>query len=266
MSTKPPVPIATRMHDPSLTGALKEQCVRWAHMAADRGLFGLRPTRTVVVCGLPRSGTTLLHLMLQTGYPDSKHFPRERSAKSLVRQVWPGRHTLLISKRPNDIFWIDEIRASYQGRAKSPRFIVTTRDPRAVLTSRHKDQPGYYVTVDRWQALMAHIRYVRTSPDVLIVDYRELVENPQEIQRRLVEVVGQPPSAPLDSYTEAVPAGFKTNALNGVRPIDTASVDKWREPQHADRIRSLLVNIPELTDLLVKEGYEPDDAWAAPYR
>lgn len=266
MSAKPPVPDAKPPKRPGLAGKARLQLLRWSYHAADRGLFGLRPCRTVTVCGLPRSGTTLLHLMLQTGYPNSKHFPRERSGRWLARYQWPGRHSLLISKRPNDVFWIDELREWYRDRVLAPRFIVATRDPRAVLTSKHTDRPGYYVSEDRWRALVAHIRYVRGAPDVFPIDYRDLVQNPQEVQRRLVEIVGEPPTAPLDSFANAVPEGFKVTALNGVRPIDTASMDKWRDPQHAERIRTLLTTIPELTAFLIEEGYEKDDSWAAAYR
>jgi hypothetical protein len=266
MSGKPPVPGERPPRHTSLVGRMRLECMLWAHRAADQGRFGLRPCRTVVVCGLPRSGTTLLHLMLQTGYPDSKHFPRERSARFIARYQWPGRYSLLISKRPNDVFWIDEVREWYRNRALTPRFIVATRDPRSVLTSKHTDRPGYYVSEERWRALVAHIRYVRSAPDVHLVDYRDLVQQPREVERRLVEIVGEPPSAPLDSFTNAVPEGFKVTALNGVRPIDTASLDKWREPQHAERIRSLLITLPELPGFLIEEGYEPDDSWTAAYR
>jgi hypothetical protein len=204
--------------------------------------------------------------MLETAYPDSRHFGRERAALYLARHVWPSRHSLLISKRPNDVFWIDEIREAYRGRVAGPRFIVTSRDPRAVLTSRHSGRPDYYVSIERWRAIFAHIRYVRVAPDVTVVDYGDLVRDPRSIQSRLVESIGEDPAAPFESFTDAVPEGFKTTALNGVRPIDTASLYKWRERQHADRIRELLSKVPELTSLLVEEGYEPDDSWAAGYR
>jgi hypothetical protein len=255
-----------RSRRPELFDDIRQRCVRWAHRIIDHGVVpGVRPSRGVVICGFPRSGTTLLHLMLQTGYPGSKHFGRERSGLFLARHVWPGRHSLLISKRPNDVFWIDEIRSEYRYRAARPCFIVTTRDPRSVLTSKHKAQEGYYVSVERWHALLEHIRYVRTAPDVLAVDYGELVSNPKDVQRRLVAAIGEAPVVPLDSYSEGVPAGFKTTALNGVRPIDTASTHKWREPEHAERIRALL-KVPGFTSVLIEEGYEPDDRWAAPYR
>ena len=226
----------------------------------------MRPSRSVIVCGMPRSGSTLLKLMLQTGYPDSKHFGRERSGLRVARDEWPGPHSLLVSKRTNDVFSVDEIRELYRGRARAPVFIVTTRDPRAMLTSKHVRRADYYVSVERWRALWAHIKYVRSAPDVLTVDYRELVQAPREVQRRLSAAIGEEPAAPFDSVGEKVPKGFETAALNGIRPIDTASLDKWRDPQHHERIRAVLREIPDLPSVLVDEGYEPDDSWLAGYR
>jgi len=267
MIVKPPVPEDIRRpRTPGFPDRIRQRCVRLAHALADRGLYGTSVTKSVIICGFPRSGTTLLHLMLQTGYPTSRRFPRERPGLVLAKHEWPARHSLLISKRPNDVFWIDEIRDAYRARATRPRFIVTTRDPRAILTSKHKGRSGYYVSVDRWRGTFSHIRYAREASDVTVLDYGELVRDPKDVEQRLVEAVGEPPTAPLDSFSTAVPEGFNTAALNGVRPIDTASLDKWREPQHAERIRQILVEAPELMSVLVEEGYEPDGRWADGYR
>lgn len=229
-------------------------------------MFGMRPGRAVIVCGMPRSGSTLLQLMLQTGYPDSKHYGRERGGLLVARDVWPGRYSLLISKRPNDVFWVDEIRDLYRERARAPLFIVTTRDPRAVMTSKHANSPDYYVSVDRWKALFEHVKYVRSAPDVLTLDYRDLVQTPGVVGERIAAAIGERPAVPFDSVGREVPSGFETAALNGVRPIDTASLNKWRDPQHTARIRTMLEAIPELPSILVEEGYELNTDWTSPYR
>jgi hypothetical protein len=265
-TAKPPVPTAIRRRTPSTGRAALRQLVRWAHRAADRNLFGMRPGRAVIVCGMPRSGSTLLQLMLQTGYPDSKHYGRERGGLLVARDVWPGRYSLLISKRPNDVFWVDEIRELYRERARAPLFIVTTRDPRAVMTSKHANSPEYYVSAERWKALFDHIRYVRSAPDVLTLDYRDLVQTPRQVGQRLAEAIGEEPAVPFDSVGREVPSGFQTAALNGVRPIDTSSLNKWRDPQHSERIRAILAELPELPSILVQEGYETDTSWTDRYR
>jgi len=265
-TARPPRPPNSRRFEWGVVGAFRRRCIGWAHLAADRGLLGLRRNRAIIVCGMPRSGSTLLQLMLQTGYPDAKHFGRERGGLLVARNVWPGRYSLLISKRPNDVFWVDEIRELYRWRAAPPLFIVTTRDPRAVLTSKHAQRTDYYVSAERWRTLFAHIKYVRAAPDVVTVDYRELVQTPRDVQRRLTVAIGEEPLAPFEAVGQTVPSDFETVALNGVRPVDTASLNKWRDPQHEERIRTLLTEIPELPSVLVDEGYEPDTRWVERYR
>src|SRR5687767_14328183 len=69
----------------------------------DRGNLGLRPLEThVVICGFPRSGSTLLLLMAEACFARAKTFHRERSALSAARTVWRN-HSLMITKNPNDI-------------------------------------------------------------------------------------------------------------------------------------------------------------------
>src|SRR5579862_9599826 len=44
----------------------------------DTGLFGLTPLRKhIVICGYPRTGSTMLQLMLEHAYPGARRFERE---------------------------------------------------------------------------------------------------------------------------------------------------------------------------------------------
>lgn len=232
----------------------------------DRGWLGLVPLKThVVICGFPRSGTTMLQLMFETSAAGAKAFGRERSGLSVARYTWPGRHRVLISKKPDDIFVVDEIRAYYAERTTEARFVLSTRDPRAVLTSRHVSKPGYTVPTEKWLAVDEHIRYQRTFPDVLVIDYQETIDDAQGVQDRLVAFTGCPATSRFDEFHNAVPADFDTRALNGVRPVDRSSIDKWRAPEHRDRIRQILHEIPDLPQRLIAGGYEHDTSWTADY-
>jgi hypothetical protein len=135
------------------------------------------------------------------------------------------------------------------------------------LTSSHAGRPGeYYVDVARWRSIFEHIRYGRRASDVTAVDYAEFVQSPEAVLQRVAAAIGQEPARPLDPSGSAVPKGFRTTALNGVRPIDTKSLRKWRDAEHVDRIRQILAEAPDLPQLLVDEGYEPDTAWVNAYR
>lgn len=255
-------------HDPPRLLTPVRRRLRHAYVRlTERGWFGLVPLKThVVICGFPRSGTTMLQLMFETSVADAKVFGRERSGLSVARYTWPGRHSVLISKKPDDIFVVDEIRAYYANLATDVRFVLNTRDPRAVLTSKHVSKPGYTVPTEKWLAVNEHIEYQRTFGDVMVVDYQEAIDDAQALQERLVAFTGCPVHSRFDEFHSAVPAAFDTRALNGVRPVDRRSLDKWRAPEHRDRIQQILREIPDLPQRLVAGGYEPDASWTSDYR
>jgi hypothetical protein len=259
---KPPKP-------KSWLSPLRRQLKRAALKVVDAGWFGFVPLEAhLVICGFPRSGTTLLQLMAETAYPSARRFGVERSGMGAANNDFPGDTRLIISKRPDDIFWIDEIRESYtwRGTRTRVRFIVSVRDPRAVLTSVHgANRDIYWVSVDRWRAIYEHYQYVRTFDDVNIVEYRDLVLNPQKVQEQLTRFIGIEPERGFAEFYKAVPGDFNTLALNGVRPLDPATLDKWRSPKHRARIQQLLKEMPELPDRLIEMGYEPDTEWTREY-
>jgi hypothetical protein len=123
----------------------------------------------------------------------------------------------------------------------------------------------YWVSVERWRAVHEHFRYVRTYDDVSTVEYRDLVLEPQKVQARLAGMIGIEPERGFAEFHKAVPGDFNTLALNGVRPLDPATLDKWRSPKHRARIRQLLKEMPELPDRLIEMGYETDTAWTLEY-
>lgn len=255
-------------HDPPrLLTPLRRQ-LRHAYVRmSERGWLGLVPLDThVVICGFPRSGTTLLQAMFETSAAGAKVFGRERSGLSVAKYTWPGRHSVFISKKPDDIFYVDAIRDYYRDLRTAVRFVVSIRDPRAVLTSVFVSKPGYCVPTAKWLAVHEHVEYVRRFPDVMLVEYRESIENAQGVQERLVAFTGCAAHSRFDQFHHAVPAGFDTRALNGVRPIDRLSLDKWRAPEHRERIQQVLREIPDLPERLIDMGYEADTCWVSAYQ
>jgi hypothetical protein len=266
-SPPPPAFLRVRHEPPRLLTPLRRRLRRAYVRAAERGWFGLMPLDThVVICGFPRSGTTLLQLMLETSASDAKSFGRERSALSVARYTWPGRHPILISKKPDDIFWVSAIRDYYRDLRTDVRFVLSVRDPRAVLTSIFVDKPGYCVPPVKWRAVYDHIQYQRQFPDVLVTEYRDLVERPAAVQQRLAGFTGCRIHTRFDQFHATVPGHFDTRALNGVRPLDRLSLNKWRSPEHRGRIQELLREMPELPERLIEMGYEADTSWTHEYR
>ena len=63
-----------------LTKRWRRRLAGYLFCLPDTGWLGLTPLRThIVVCGLPRSGTTMLQLMLESALPDARRFGCEVS-------------------------------------------------------------------------------------------------------------------------------------------------------------------------------------------
>jgi hypothetical protein len=267
--TKPARALKRPESAPSWLAPVRRRAKRLALHIIDRGWFGLVPLQAhLVICGFPRSGTTLLQLMTAAAYPQARTFRVERPGLGAARNDLPGRWPIVISKRPDDIFWIDEIRDNYRssGTKTKVRFFLSVRDPRAVLTSVHGRNPqAYWVSVERWRAIHEHFVYVRRFEDVVLVEYRDLILNPMKVQRQFVDAIEIEPHCSFADFYNAVPSEFDTLALNGVRPLDPGTVDKWRAPRHRDRIRELLRDMPELPERLIDMGYETDTEWVGEY-
>lgn len=263
----PPPARAPRRERP-LARALKHLRVPML-AAVDRGWFGLTPLdRHVVVCGFPRSGSTLLLLIAETCVSDAAVFGTEVWAIEAARFA-PRNASVMITKRPNDVLEIDRIRAHYATRRARPHFVITVRDPRAILTSVHAANPalGYYVSPERWRALDTAIEYYRGSPDVSCVELSALLQRPAEIEERLRQAIGWQVHTPFERFHEMQTDDFRDReALGGVRPLDASVLDRWRDDEHRARVRLLLDELPELPARLVELGYERDDRWVAAYR
>ncbi|TWT47081.1 hypothetical protein KOR42_41940 [Thalassoglobus neptunius] len=233
---------------------------------SNRGLFFEGFKTHVVMCGFPRSGTTLCQLMIQTCAENVQAFPKEERALRVTKYVIK-REPTVVSKRPNDIFDIDQIRDCYARFPATPRFVLFTRDPRAVLTSMHENLPGeYYVSVERWKSIWTEWTRQAQQEDVLTIKYEDLVQHADHVQQQIASHTQLKFTQPFTSFHQNVPAGFDKAALNGVRPLETKSIERWRGTQHQTRIAEILETFPELTDRLIDLGYESDDAWANEYR
>lgn len=235
-------------------------------MAIDEGWLGLRPLRThVVVCGYPRSGSTLLQLQLGTCVSDVRAFNDEAYAL-VAAQCALRNHSYMVTKLPYDIFFFDEIRAFYARHPANVRFILTARDPRAILTStRTGIESGYHMRPSWWLDYYEHVSYAQQFADVVTVEYEDLVCRPAEVQRVLTEFIGWRVHRPFEQFHSAVPRGFRTLNLNGLRPLDPTRLNAWKHEQHRNRIEEVLREIPELPKYLIEMGYESDTSWVQDY-
>ena len=232
----------------------------------DAGWLSGAPVRQhVVICGFPRSGTTLCQLMLESCLDNVATWGRERRALEIARC---GRrtHSVIVTKRPKDLFLIPEIQHWYSQRGTDVRFLLMHRDPRAVLTSKHFSRPDeYFLSIREWTHYFAHWKWSVGLPDVLSVSYEDLVLDPDRTESRIRQFTGLHGGRPFRDFQRHVPEGFDLRALNGLRSLDSARLNSWRDEAHRDRIMELRTELPQLQESLVMMGYESDNSWSHDY-
>lgn len=243
--------------------------------AQDRGWLrsvGAKPLQThIVVCGFPRSGSTLLQLLVEACVEDCNTFAGE------VPALWAAQHAnrdrpFMLTKLPDDIRRVADIRAKYTERRGRPKFIITLRDPRSVLTSRHQAYTaarGYYVEIARWQKIWDAFARQENDGDVCVVRYEDLVSRPDRVQEQLRTFIGWNVSHPFARYHERAERirrdSMTEGALGGLRPLDATTLQRWQKPDHADRIRAVLREVPDFAAICQTLGYETDRQWTQQY-
>jgi len=224
-------------------------------------LPGVPLQQHVVICGFPRSGTTLCQLMIEACVPEIKAFGKERRGLEIAKYR-RRTHSRLLTKRPKDIFLTDEIRDFHAAQGTEAKFIVIHRDPRAVLTSLHFSRPNeYYVSAEHWAHIYRHWKWSCQTPDVLSVSYEDLIQKTHEVQRHIQTLTGWKVVRPFEDFHKYVPQGFDGRALNGLRELEPENLNRWRDVRHRQRVCSLLSEMPELPQTLIEMGYETDAAW-----
>ncbi|MDH3641693.1 MAG: sulfotransferase, partial [Gammaproteobacteria bacterium] len=140
--------------------------------------------------------------------------------------------------------------------------IAMLRDPRAVITSRHKSRPDvYFAGYLRWREYVDAIERLRGHSRFMVVRYEDLVGNPDSVQAQIsARFPFLREKRRFSTYPESadVPESA-AQSLNGVRPFDTSRIDGWRE--HLPRVNGQLRDHPEMPQDLVRAGYEQDDGW-----
>ncbi|MGV3516391.1 sulfotransferase family protein [Luteitalea sp.] len=273
---RPDPPSFFRFRTPAPAAPLRRWLRRSALRLMDAGVLpGLRPLRThVVICGFPRSGSTLLQLVAETCYPEARTYREEKSAFNAERELRRDS-PLVITKQPSDLFQVDDILDFYRGLRPQAKLVLTTRDPRAILTSRYSGKAsanvtrgpdGYVMSSGIWREWFAHFEYARQRYTPLVVEYADLVRTPGDVERAFSSYIGWKPTVPFDQFLGNIPGDFETKALNGVRAFDPSNLTRWQAPEHAGRIAALLDEMPDLPELLIRLGYETDTTWTAAYR
>lgn len=224
----------------------------------------------VIICGCPRSGTTLLMSLLDA-HPELYAIPFETTILSkrstddriFKNEAWHRRWTKLLlnlylftdqikptanrwcEKTPQNILNIDEISQIYQGKV---RFINIIRDGRDVVSSWHSNG-GYLVKPGLWLKCMKETARLKLRQDAIVVRYEDLVTNPEAELKRIEQFLGLATpfqkegwldrtkvKGDVKSLTNGRIAGSKIN-----KDINKASIGGWQEKK-APYLETFLAN------------------------
>ena len=207
------------------------------------------------IVGCPRSGTTLLMELITTCFESSGFCAHETSIFA-PPDIEDG--DLYISKQPNDIKQIQHIFP----RDPNLHIIYLGRDPRAVITSKHRENlQQYFCNYRVWSECDTAANRYRDQPRFLRLRYEDLVADPDQLQATIsgrFEFLVQKHS--FSEYTRhASPSEQSATAMHGSRDIDQQSLNKWHE--HLPRIAEQLARHPALANDLIRLGYEEDQQW-----
>lgn len=213
--------------------------------------------RLLFIAGCARSGTSLMLNMMRC-FDDAYCDPVERPFADLA-----------ILDRPEAAWVLKRTATCWKTLRSLPNdvgLIYMVRHPFDVLTSRWGAQTDQYVTWERWKAEFDALEEVVThrAPNtggLQIVRYEDLVTAPLDVQSRIEGQWELQRTTGFDRFHELASSDAPSLvgvALQGLRPPDRRSIDKWRrQPQLASELRSLVLDHRnELTRFLERFDYD----------
>jgi hypothetical protein len=183
---------------------------------------------------------------------------------------------LIISKRPLDLFNIERIYRTL-GWRKDIHFIIIVRDPRSLVSSRHKSVPSDFFQGYDQCYVVSHetisytnpgiirtfeaIRKATGDPRVTVISYEDIVNDPDRVQAQLNSLDIPWRGKFSEFYKSDIPKELQ-RALNGVRKADPTNATSWRtEGSRARRVIQQFTAEPKLFELLEEWKYETNRRW-----
>ena len=224
-----------------------------------------------LICGIPRSGTSILYTLLCNTLKDIKYYEEEVSAL----KISDDGETCL-TKRPLDCMLLDQIFSKFE--ADSLKVIFTIRDPRDVICSTHVNvaydyfigyQNQYFVDQKNSISRLINpgIRSIvgewikhKDRSNMITVKYEDLILKKTETLLRLsdfLEVKLDAENFDINKETK-VPKGL-VSSLNGIRKLDSNSIGIWKK--HPVRVWQEFTNHLEFHDVMNILDYEKSPHW-----
>ncbi|NOX36452.1 MAG: sulfotransferase [Calditrichaeota bacterium] len=237
--------------------------------------------KRIHIVGCARSGTTLLYFAL-SGFRNTLLYEREVSVWN-----WPGlkKTFQLVQEKgfqKERFFIITKRNATWYVQEKLERLIqyvnhfrigliYLVRDPRDVLTSKHKlHEKPYYVGFETWKQSVSAGEYLQERlkgySELLVLRYEDLVQHIDQVEERLKNTFGlqlKPGVASLghlEQYLDEQARNSKmVQYMHRLRNFDPRSINKWKnDPEKRNYLKTIWddpAKRSELETFMKKYGY-----------
>lgn len=208
----------------------------------------------IFISGFPRAGTTMLCLMMNYFEDCDVYSDAERHPSDFAILESNKKHIVL--KQP---FGVLEFTPLYDYKSLNSdygcKIVSLVRHPFDVGTSIHaNDRSIYWVPIDMIIRNCEEYLNNQDNTDVLFVRYEDLMRDTAKELDRVSEFLGCSHNYGFwDFYKHPHAALSKNNSLNEPRKIDTNSIGRWKEEEHAIRVMELKAS--ELVEYIEKLGY-----------
>ena len=232
----------------------------------------------IIIGACPRSGTTIL-LSILGAHPNIFAIPKQTYAfdrweedhtnKSGEGKCRPTRLDRLylqfiinripktakrwLEKTPKHVRSFKKILDYFQDQVK---LINIIRDGRAVVVSKHpKHKPDqYWVSVERWIEDVSYGLNLDSHPCVLNIRYEDLINEFEKTLTRIYEFIGEKKPGNLDEWINKTNIKKSKHLAAPVQNLYAHAMDRWRKPEHAERVKKFMDN-QEAVNLLKELGY-----------
>jgi hypothetical protein len=245
--------------------------------------------RQLIICGYPRSGTSMLFNMVASTLEGFEIVEGERSA---LQSIW--KYGSYVSKCPHDVVKLRNYKIQQQNiHEKELLVLVITRDIRDVITSKHQWAPDIYMMgyASSLTITGTYPNYIKGFDGPGIDKYSKAIRNAQKAEGfHTVTVKYEDLVSSPNVYQDILKTRFALNfngrfsdyykykERHGLRytgskaPIDESLVKsssavqkkfvgRWKAPEHYQRIVEQFDNYPALFDILISDGYETSTDW-----
>jgi hypothetical protein len=179
------------------------------------------------------------------------------------RRLWrtpPKNRRIVCTKFPDET----DFAAAMLACDSDLHVIFIVHDPRDVVVSRHHASPGRYLTNLRvWRQNYTAARPYFDHPRFHVVRYRDLVRDPDAVQRRLGAAMPfLEPVRPFSRYLECSrdeDGAWLRGMDMDLRPVCPDSIANWRA--HPGRVKGQIMRHGDISAELIALGFEDNADW-----